>query len=103
MKKRITLPIFIVLLIVGAVAVLAIMLFYSRTQYPQRITIATATEGGTYNLLGDELAGILRRLHDQRIEDANALPTSGSIKNIELLLNPNLVLRQRRARIITME
>lgn len=89
MRKRITLPIFIAPLIVGALAVLAIIIFYSRTQQPQRITIATATEGSTYFLLGDELSGILRRLNDQRFKDANALPTSGSKDNIQLLMDPN--------------
>ncbi len=89
MKKRITLPIFIALLIVGAVAVLGLTLFYPRTQSPQRIMIATATEGGTYYKLGCEFELILKDVLDERIGDVNAVQTSGSIDNIQRLMDPN--------------
>jgi TRAP transporter TAXI family solute receptor len=79
----------IAVMLVGAVIVVALSLkFYTSKAGPwKQITIATATQGGMFYLLGDELAEILKRLPDQRIEDANALSTSGSNDNIQLLMD----------------
>lgn len=91
MKKPITSSIFIGVLIVGAVigVVLSLKLYPRKSGQWKQVTIATATPGGTYYLLGDELAGILRRLPGKPIERVVAEPSSGAVKNIELLLNPS--------------
>jgi len=53
----------------------------------KKVTILTATEGGTYYPLGQCLAQILEELPGQRIKDAKAELTDGSIANIERLLD----------------
>ncbi len=54
----------------------------------KKVTILTATEGGTYYPLGQCLAQILAELPGQPIKDANAIETDGSMYNIERLLDP---------------
>ncbi|MHA2065944.1 MAG: TAXI family TRAP transporter solute-binding subunit [Candidatus Thorarchaeota archaeon] len=79
-----------VLSIGTVIGIVLILKFYlSKPRQWDQVTIATATQGGTYHLLGDELAGILERLPAKPIRDANAAPTSGAVKNIELLMDPN--------------
>ncbi|UCH61837.1 MAG: TAXI family TRAP transporter solute-binding subunit [Fidelibacterota bacterium] len=52
---------------------------------PWQVTIATGTPGGTYSTLGEEFARILEGLPEAPIDTAKAIPTSASVKNIELL------------------
>jgi len=54
-------------------------------QGPWQVTIATGTRGGTYYAIGAEFARILERLPEAPIDTAKAIPTSASVKNIELL------------------
>jgi len=110
----------IAVLIFGAVIglVLSLKLYTSKSGQWKQVTIATATQGGTYFLLGDELTGILKRLPDQRIKDANTLKTFGSKDNIQLLrdskadvaftmkpdllrVDPNYPKKQKELRILT--
>lgn len=81
----------IAVLIVGAVigVALSLKLYPSKPEPWKQVTIATATQGGTYYMLGDELAGILKRLPGKPIEYAEAESSSGAVKNIELLMDPN--------------
>jgi len=81
----------IAVLIVGAVigVALSLRLYPSKPGPWKQVTIATATPGGTYYLLGDELAGILERLPGKPIECVVAEPSSGAVKNVELLMDPN--------------
>lgn len=90
MRKPVALTI-IALLIVGAVVgvVLSLKFYLGRPGPWKQVTIATATPGGTYYLLGDELAGILDRLPGKPIECVVAEPSSGAVKNIKLLMDPN--------------
>jgi TRAP transporter TAXI family solute receptor len=75
--------------IVLAVTILVVTTRPNR-EWPGTIRIATATPGGTYDILGGEFAGLLRAriLADppnRRLKDAKAIPTDGSFENIELL------------------
>ncbi len=71
----------VVLVVVVGIAVL------SREQRPWQLTIATATPGGTYYRLGDQLARILARLPNQPIERVAAEQSAGSQENIQRLLS----------------
>jgi TRAP transporter TAXI family solute receptor len=51
-----------------------------------QVTIATATPGGTYYRLGDQLARILARLPNQPIEYVTAERSAGTQENIQRLL-----------------
>ncbi len=53
---------------------------------PQKVTIATGTEGGTFSAIGKQLANILERLPESKIECAKAEESKGSIENIERLV-----------------
>jgi len=69
--------------------------FHRREVEPWQVRILTGTRGGTYWPLGEGLALILEQLPDRPgrpgrpIGDANAIPSSGSIENIETLMDPN--------------
>ncbi len=52
----------------------------------KQVTIATATKGGTYNVLGSQLARILERLPGKPIERVKAEQSRGSIENIKRLM-----------------
>ena len=65
-------------------AVLYLLLFRAAIA-PQELTIATGSPGGTYIKLGSTLARILDDVPTGPIARARALPTGGSIENIELL------------------
>ncbi len=72
----------------------------------QEVKIATATEGGTYIVIGRQMARILKEYPVEGISSAEALVTDGSEENIDLLLNseaqmalvfaPTLASHQRR-------
>ncbi len=71
-------------LLVGAVA----LKLYPRTVRSwSDVTIATATAGGTYFVLGDQLARILQRLPGEPIVHVTALQTRGSQANVGHLLD----------------
>jgi TRAP transporter TAXI family solute receptor len=86
-KTNLTLP------IAGAVAVLAATIgllfhFYPRgTGRWSQVTIATATTGGTYYLLGGQLARILERLPGEPIDGVQAVQSHGSRENVRLLID----------------
>ncbi len=71
----------VVLVLVVGITVL------SHEQRPWQITIATATPGGTYYRLGDQLARILARLPNQPIERVTAERSAGSQENIQRLVS----------------
>ena len=79
----------VVVLIVGAVAVLGAAA--SRRFFSHRpewsITIATASPGGTFYPLGNQLARILARLPGGPIEHVEAQESAGSQDNIQRLIN----------------
>jgi TRAP transporter TAXI family solute receptor len=80
----------IVPIVCVAIGMMLYLKFYPRKPEPwEQVTIATATLGGTYYLLGDELSGILERLPGKPIERVMAEPSAGAVKNIELLMDPN--------------
>ena len=60
---------------------------WSRPTRWEELTIATATEGGTYHRLGEALTGVLEHVRGRPIEDAVAIPTQGAIDNIDSLLS----------------
>jgi len=84
-KRKLRLPLIGVFVIVVAVIATALILV---TRKPDQvsISIATATPGGTYLLLGTHLAGILEDLPETPFGPAWAWETQGSEHNIELLL-----------------
>ena len=55
--------------------------------WPDRLTIGTATPGGTYSILGRSLARILGQLPDERFPLVTAIETAGSVENIQLLVS----------------
>ena len=55
---------------------------------PSHLTIATSTPGGTYDIIGTELARILERLPE--FESVVAVPTAGSFDNIGLLTSDSV-------------
>ncbi|MHC4175164.1 MAG: TAXI family TRAP transporter solute-binding subunit [Planctomycetota bacterium] len=80
----------IVPIICAAIGMMLYLKFYRRKPGQwKHVKIATATQGGTYYLLGDELKGILERLPGKPIERVIAEPSAGAVKNIELLMDPN--------------
>ncbi len=83
--KRLIAAIAVITALVVAVAV-AITVVAGR-QRTWQVTIATATPGGTYYRLGDQLARILARLPEQPIERVTAEQSAGSQENIQRLLS----------------
>ena len=73
---------------IGTVVVVIVVVVYPRGPQPARLTIATATEGGTYFALGKQLARILENLPGEVILEAEAALTDGSRDNIERLCRP---------------
>ena len=80
----------VTVLIVAVVVLVAVALgvnFYSRRPGPwKQVTIATATKGGTYYVLGEQLARILEDLPGKPIKSVKAEPSQGSQENIQRLI-----------------
>ncbi|UCC72868.1 MAG: TAXI family TRAP transporter solute-binding subunit [Gemmatimonadota bacterium] len=89
MKRRRQAKAIVAVAIVGAVAALGVALsrLLDHDRGPWTITIATATEGGTYYPLGNQLARILEGLPNERVATAEAMETRGSRENVELLMD----------------
>ena len=51
------------------------------------LTISTATQGGTYAVLGQQLGRIVEDLPEQPIETVTVLPSGGSNENLRRLLD----------------
>src|SRR5438132_2793164 len=68
------------LLLVG----IAVGFLASRTPSTNKVTIATGTDGGTYSVVGKQLAGILD--HSQRRSTRfTAVSSQGDVENLDLL------------------
>ncbi|MHC5043517.1 MAG: TAXI family TRAP transporter solute-binding subunit [Planctomycetota bacterium] len=70
----------VAVLVIGAI----IWASWPDGEWPKQLHIATATPGGTYYSLGEELAQILEELPDE-LGDVRAVETAGSKHNIKLL------------------
>jgi TRAP transporter TAXI family solute receptor len=71
--------------VVGVLAVSWLALVYLFPAPPSKITIATATGGSTYELLGNRYKAILARSH----VDVSVLLTNGAAENLRLLEDKN--------------
>jgi TRAP transporter TAXI family solute receptor len=85
-RKKIWIVVAIISVVLGIVLGLK---FYHREVGPwEEVRIWTATPGGTYCPLGEGLALILEQLSGTPITKANAIESSGSIANIDTLIEP---------------
>ena len=75
------------IVVIGALVVLL-----SCSPPPSHLTIATSTPGGTYDIIGTELARILGRLPEPRFDSVVARSTAGSFENIRLLASDSVEL-----------
>jgi len=75
-----------ILVTAAAVALLAVFYLLNQAKTAWVVTIETGEKGLTFHSLGEHLAWSLSELHGNPIEIAKAHETSGSAKNLELLL-----------------
>lgn len=74
------------ILLVGLVGSI-LYLGFRGAAFVEPLTIATATPGGTYAVIGSELARILERLPELSSRQITALETAGSAHNLQLLMS----------------
>ena len=75
----------IVAAVVAAAAVILLFSILFRSS-PASLTISTATRGGTYVVIGEQLGRILEDLPGERIQDVNVLSSAGSSENLDRLV-----------------
>ncbi len=84
-QKRLTA--FAVLAAIGAALFVGWLWRATESEQGLSITIATATPGGTYIVIGEQLARILVEYPGEIIGQAVAIPSGGSVDNIDRVLN----------------
>ena len=67
-------------------AIVATLTWLLRPRTPATLTISTATQGGTYLLLGQQLARVLQDRRHSSIGEVRVTTSSGARENIERLL-----------------
>lgn len=86
-SSRVKWMVCLLVVVVAIATVVVVSKQRARKPGPWNVKIATGTTGGTFNVLGTQLARILEELPEKPIEVARAKPSSGSRENIERLLN----------------
>ena len=75
------------ILLVGLVGSILYLGLFRRARSFEPLTIATATPGGTYAVIGSELARILNELPELSSRQVTAIQTAGSAHNVQLLMS----------------
>ena len=75
------------IVVILGIAFLAGLQTWLKPAPARSLTISTGTSGGTYIVIGRQLARILDEYPREAIEEISAEPSNGSIENIERLIN----------------